>query len=203
MTRFKAHTLQEHTRALAQYLPSGINAKVNVGSNLYKLLEGLGGELTRIDELFEDTFKQFNILTCDNVEYMSLWESLVGLPDDVFPQTDNLTIDKRREQVLLKLRDLGAITEQDFIDLAALLGIAITIEHGTNFRFPYTFPIIFTGNDRESRFVMIVNLPKEFDFGDKFPMTFPFTLSGKNANIIEALFNKIKPAMTTIIFNYI
>jgi uncharacterized protein YmfQ (DUF2313 family) len=203
MTGFKAHTLGEHTRALAQYLPSGISAKINPSSNLYKLLEGLGGELTRIDELFEDTFKQLDILTCDNVEYMSLWEALVGLPDDVFPKTDSLTIVERRDQVLLKLRGLGALTEQDFIDLAKLLGIDIKIEHGTDFGFPYTFPIIFTGNERESRFVMVVNLPEEFDIGEKFPLTFPFTLSGENSNALEALFNKLKPATTIIIFNYI
>lgn len=198
MTGFRAHTLKEHTRALAQYLPSGINAKINPNSNLYKLLNGLGGELTRIDELFEDTFKQLDILTCDNSEYMSLWETLVGLPDNVFPRTDNLTIAERREQVLLKLRGLGALTEQDFIDLAKLLGIDITIEHGIdNLYPPYSVPF-YPMSEVGARFIMFVRGNNLFN-AEYPPYSVPFIPTAENSSL-TSLFEKLKPAMTKILF---
>ena len=198
MTEFKAHTRQEHQRALAQYLPGGINAKVKSSSNLFKLLDGLGGELTRIDEIFQDVFKQLNILTTDNVEYMSLWEGLVGLPDDVFPQTDSLTIVERREQVLLKLRGLGALTEQDFIDLAALLGIVITIEHGINNTYPpYSVPF-YPISEFGARFIMIVKGSGLFTAAYP-PYDVPFLPASNNSQITK-LFEKLKPSMTTILF---
>tara|TARA_R110000868_G_C10972986_1_gene771133 strand:- start:25194 stop:25799 length:606 start_codon:yes stop_codon:yes gene_type:complete len=198
MTRFKAHTRQEHQRALAQYLPSGIKAKINPNSNLYKLLDGFGGELTRIDELFEDVFKQLNILTTDNSDYMSLWESLLGLPDDIFPQTDSLTIAERREQVLLKLRGLGALTEQDFIDLAALLGIVITIEHGIDNAYPpYNVPF-YPISENGARFIMIIKGSGLFNAVYP-PYNIPFFPTAENSQITK-LFEKLKPSNTKILF---
>lgn len=198
MSNFKAHTREEHQLALAQYLPTGKNAKLNPSSNIYNLLYGLGGELTRVDELFEYTFKQLNILTATDLEYMALWEGLVGLPDNVFPQTDSLSIEERRQQVLLKLRGLGTLTEQDFLDLASLLGISIVIEHAVDFLYPpYSVPF-YPFFENTARFIMIVRGDNIFD-AEYPPYDVPFTPTAESSQI-TTLFEILKPSMTKILF---
>jgi uncharacterized protein YmfQ (DUF2313 family) len=195
---FKAHTREEHTKALAQYLPPGIDAKFNPESNLFKLLAGFSGEITRIDEIFEYTKRQLNILNCDDTEYMSLWESLVGIPDDVFTKTDLLDIDERRGQVLLKLQGLGAITEQDFKDLALLLGFEITIEHGANAAYPpYSVPF-YPIAENQARFVMIVRGANLFNAAYP-PYDVPFLPTAEDSQLTR-LFEKLKPSPTKILF---
>ena len=126
-----------------------------------------------------------------------------GIPNTYFTETTSLTIEERRQQVLIQLRSLGVLTEQDFIDLAALLGITITIEHAIDYAtFPMIFPIILLDRASQARFIMIVNAPASLN-PFIFPMTFPITFSSTESNILETLFNILKPANTQIIFNYI
>ncbi len=205
MIEFQAHTLEENTSALAAYLPNDklFAAKNFDGTNLRKLLKGLGGELTRVDQIFQSVWDGTNILNTTDPNYMSAWEAAVGIPNTYFPQTTSLTIDERRQQVLIQLRSLGVLTAQDFIDLAALLGYVITISNDVEFGiFPLVLPFVLFGRESDVRFTMVVNAPTSLD-PFVFPMVLPFTLSSDQGNILETLFNILKPANIQIIFNYI
>jgi len=205
MTGFLAHSLEENASTLAAYLPNDklFAAKNLDGTNLRKLLKGLGGELTRVDQIFQSVWDGTNILETTDPNYMAAWEGAVGIPNTYFTETTSLTIEERRQQVLIQLRSLGVLTEQDFIDLAALLGITITIEHAIDYAtFPMIFPIILLDRASQARFIMIVNAPASLN-PFIFPMTFPITFSSTESNILETLFNILKPANTQIIFNYI
>ena len=103
MAEFQAHTLQEHQQALGQYLPSDrlFAAKNIKDTNLYKLLMGLGGELQRMDEIFQSVWDGTNILTTIDPNYISLWEGFVGIPDNIFTETTSLTIEERRKNILI------------------------------------------------------------------------------------------------------
>lgn len=205
MPNFQAHTLEQHQQALGQYFPNDrlFAAKNIKGKNLYKLLMGLSGELQRMDAIFQSVWDGTNILTTIDPDYMSLWEGFVGIPDDCFTQTTSLTIEERRNQILVKLRSLGVLTAEDFIDLAALFGITIEIDSGINIgTFPMTFPISFFANEKAARFTMIVYLPASLAPTSIFPLTFPFTFSSGGGSVVECLFNDLKPAMTSIIYIY-
>lgn len=204
MGQFQAHTLEQHTQAFTQYLPSDkvFAAKNFDGSNLRKLFKGLSGELVRVDQIFQSVWDGTNLLETNDPDYMAAWESAVGIPNSYFTQTTSLTMDQRRNQVLIQLRSLGVLTAQDFIDLAALLGITITISPGTEISgFPLVFPFVFFASTTAARFTMVVNAPVSLS-PYSFPMTFPLTFSSDESNILETLFNILKPANTQIIFNY-
>lgn len=205
MTGFEAHTLEQETDAMARYLPNDklFAAKNFDGTNLRKLLIGMNGEVTYVDQIFESVWSGTNILTTTDPDYMAAWEAAVGIPNTYFTQTTSLTIEQRRQQVLIQLRSLGVLTSQDFIDLAALFGYVITISNGIMYgTFPMMFPFTFFGSKTDARFTMVVNAPTSLD-PFTFPMTFPITFSPDQGNILETLFNILKPANTQIIFNYI
>jgi len=195
MAQFLAHKIEEHADAIGNYFFDGklANAKQINGSNLRKLFYGLAGQNSYVDQIFEEAWKNTNILTTDNIDYIRLWEAAVGIPDNVFIDTESLSIDDRKNQVLLKLRGLGTLTEQDYIDLAALFGVAISITHPIdNLYPPYNVPFTPFGSAKQARFTMIItgnglatdNFP---------PYSVPFTPTKLYSEVRE-LFDIIKPA---------
>lgn len=200
MPQFQAHTLEQHQQALGQYLPNDrlFAAKNIKDKNLYKLLMGLGGELQRMDEIFQSVWAGTNILTTIDPNYMAMWEGFVGIPDNVFTQTTSLTIEQRRQNVLIKLRSLGVLTEQDFIDLAALLGVTITIKHGIEVAYPPYIPPFIPMSSYGARFIWIIQGP-DLDIASYPAYSVPFTPSSPDSQLSE-LFQILKPANTILIF---
>lgn len=201
MSNFQAHTLEQHEQAISQYMPNDrlFQAKNVKGTNLYKLFLGLGGEFTRVDEIFQNVWDNTNILTTNDLEYIARWESAVGIPDSIFSDTDSLTLDERKNNILLKLRSLNCLTEQDFIDLAALLGQVITIKHGTEIAFPaYTLPFVPIRNSKTAKFIWIIQ-GEDLDVASYPAYSVPFTPSAP-ASQLRNLFEVLKPAMTTLIY---
>lgn len=200
MTEFKIETIQTHTQNTASYLP---NCDLFLGknyqdSNLYKLLKGLSKSFKDIDDLFTKDFNNLNILYCDNEEFLSLWESSVGIPDNIFKKTTELSFEERRNQVLTKLRSLGVLTIEDMKALAILLGLNVTIQKGVNAIYPpYTPPFIPLSEDG-IRFVIMIK-STDFDISAYPPYTPPFIPKGTNDLLIN-LFEAIKPANVQLIF---
>lgn len=62
-------------------------------------------------------------------QLLSQWEAEFGLPDPCVPQPQ--TIEQRRTALIAKITELGGLSRQHYIALAASLGFAITI---TEFR---------------------------------------------------------------------
>lgn len=194
---FTSHTINEHTQSLADHLPNGKGfiAKNQDGTNFRRFLRGLAFELQRIESTFIYTTQQYDPQT--TTDFITEWESAVGIPDDCFPGTEDLQT--RRKHVVVKLLSSGANTAQDFIDIAAFLGFDITISYLDEVEFypPYDVPITLITGVPESRFIWIVtgagvvpNVP---------PYDVPFSLSS-GTSVIQCLFNKLKPAHTRIIY---
>jgi uncharacterized protein YmfQ (DUF2313 family) len=202
MPNFQAHTVEEHQQALGQYFLNdrlGTNKNI-IGSNLYKMFMGLAGEFQRVDALFQSVWDETNILTTQDINYIELWEGAVGIPNSYFTQTTSLSLDSRRQQVLIQLRSLGVLTEQDFIDLAALLGYIITIQQGIEALYPpYSVPFIPMGNENQARFVMIV-----YGLGGSLtnypPYDVPFIPINPGSQL-QILFNILKPSNTIILYS--
>ena len=193
---FEVKTQDEMTDSLAAFMPGGrvFAAKGEADSTLRKYLNGLSKELFRIDE-------QMNLMSEDHdinltVNFLEQWESAVGIPDDCFDTSG--TIEERRFNVLAKLAKMNLTTEQDFIDLASLYGINITITQGAIAGiFPMTFPITFFASAKEARFTMIVTFDTTLE---TFPLTFPITFGESTIGTIKCLFNKSKPANVQIVY---
>lgn len=197
MGLFNRRDIEQYTDSLADYLPGGLlfASKSVQDSNFRKLLKGMSGELFRANGLL----KTYNdeIIPDQTVKFIDEWESALGIPDDCFRGTG--TIDERRRDVLTKLGSLGIQTKQDFIDLAALLGIAVNVESGShNGTFPLVFPAILFDSSKGARFTIIITFTVEP--ASRFTYTFPFVFGGDAIAILECLFNKLKPSNCKLIF---
>jgi len=189
--------LRRQTEALAGYLPGGraFAAKRIDGTTTRALLEGLAGELLRVDGALEEFRRE--ILPDQTVLLLEEWESAVGIPDHCF--TGAGTVETRRRDVLAKLVSLGVQTARDFADLAELFGVTAFIipgsEHGV---FPYTFPLVFFPNARAAFHTIIVDMPDDPD--NAFPYTFPLTFGNTDQALVQCLFNHLKPAHVDILY---
>lgn len=189
-------TIDGQAQSLANYMPGGklFKTKNFQDSNFRKLLRGLASELFTADGYLRSYSQE--ILPDQTVLFIDEWEKALGIPDDCFPGTGD--IDERRTHVLVKLASLGVQTQQDFIDLADLFGITVSIDPGiTHAQFPYTFPMLLL-DQTSARFTILVTFT--VTIFNEFPLTFPFSFGDPTIGILECLFSKLKPANCDLIF---
>lgn len=195
-----ALSIPRQTQLLADYLPGGrlFQSKNLSGSNLRKLLTGIAYELFTADGYLADF--QEDVIPDATIYFIAEWESALGIPDECFDGTG--TLDQRRTAILVKLAALGVQTLQDFQDLADLFGVTTTIHTAVSLiTFPLTFPIPMFTTLKEARFTIVV------DFVVAAPATFPLTFPsafGENAvNVLDCLFQKLRPANCNVVFRQV
>jgi len=161
-------------------------------------MKGISKSFKDVDDLFTKDWNNLSILTCDDEEFLSLWESSVGIPDNIFKKTEGLTIEERRNQILTKLRSLGVLTIDDIKALADLLGLNVTIQKGREAVYPPYTPPFIPISEGSFRFVILI---KSNDFNKLAypPYTPPFIPKGTNDLLIN-LFEAIKPSNVQLIF---
>lgn len=194
---FRQHTPEQHTQALADFLPNGdlyIAKNINE-SNIRKWLRGLAPQFQNAESVLALWDKEMDVRY--TVQLLEEWERTVGIPDDCF--TTDGTIDQRRTNVLVKLSALGVQTESDFINLAALYGVAIEIWHGIDHNgFVLDFPVLFFPNARAARFTMIVRYYS--NESDGFVFDFPIQFGTATLAFLQCLFAKLVPANSDVIW---
>jgi len=200
MSLFKRRDIDAYADSLADYMPGGVlfTAKSIQDSNFRKLLRGIAGELFEVNGLLREYSGE--ILPDQTSKFLDEWEMALGIPDDCFSGTGSL--DERRRDVLVKLASLGVQTATDFIELAALFGIAVDVIPAIDeITFPLTFPIPMFDTEKDARFSIFVRFFD--DQANSFPLTFPFTFGSGEIGILECLFGKIKPANVNLIFQQV
>lgn len=200
MKQFDIKTQEEHTLISTSFLPNCelFSGKNNKNSRLYKLFSGISKSFKDLDDLFTKDWQNMNILTCDDEEFLSLWESSVGIPDNIFKKTKGLTIEERKNQVLIKLRSLGVLTIEDMQQLAILLGLDVNIQKGMDGVYPPYIPPFIPINEDSAKFVLIIK-SLDFDISAYPPYIPPFIPKGTNELLIN-LFEATKPANVKLIF---
>ena len=187
---------------LSQHLPSGPawEAKARPESNFYKILKGMVQEFSRVEAQIQGVADEHDIN--QTVELLTEWETSVGIPDECF--SIDISVAQRRDNVILKLGALnGVVSDQDFIDIAAVLGFVVTIVPGSTIAlFPLLFPLPLFLDANDARFTMRVEVDNAPPPG-VFPLAFPIPFTGDNANILECVFNLLKPSVTKIQFVYL
>jgi len=190
-----SHDLEQQTDSLASYLPSGrlFEAAWVGDSNFRKLLKGLAGELFDAEGLIKQYQDEYAPDTTNN--FISEWESALGIPDDCFSGSG--TIIERRRDVMVKLAALGVQTAGDYEALALTFGKVVTVTAlSAEALPPYNVPFNPLGLPG-ARFIIVVqgeNLVSGLP-----PYDVPFDLI-VGESILECLFRKVKPANCDIIF---
>ena len=195
MSLIKERTLLEEAGVLEQYLPSN---PLYHGDNLKKVLLGLAASWLDYRAFINKISVEYNVDTTEDL--ISSWEGFVGIPDSCFNIAS--TIEERRQNVLLKIAGLNVSTARQFENIAQILGFSIQVTSGIEeATFPMTFPITLL-NPGDLGFTILVRIDSSLKPAG-FPYTFPFEFTGDAPEILQCLFNKIKPANTQVIFKYI
>jgi len=189
------HSLNEHARSLADYLPNGrmFEAKNINDSNFRQLILGLSGELFTA-EGYLVTLEQEYFPDATNL-FLSEWEQALGIPDDCFDGLgDNNT---RRRDIIVKLSALGVQTADDFVTLAATFGKTVTVIPLSDEAFP-PLPVPFIPVSLpEGRFIIVVT-GVDLVSGVP-PYDVPFDLI-VGESVLECLFTKQIPGNCNLIF---
>lgn len=189
---FKERTIQQQTDILAGYLRNDDlhEAKNKQGSNLRKLLEGLSINFIDYRNFLNDIEKEYDPkLTTQLIEE---WEGFVGIPDNFIGNTGSL--EQRRLNVILKLSGINCTTQKQFKFVASILGYDVEVISGVD------SSVSIPTADRP--FTIVVNLSSVYA-ENIFPFYFPVSFSSGTPIILSGLFEKLKPANTNVIFNFI
>ena len=201
---FNDKTVEQQASTLTSFLPGGrpfLSAGLET-SKLRQMLLGLAQEMNRVENLMNEITYEHEIN--QTTLLIEEWERALGLPDDCFPFGQ--TLEERRKACIMKLGAFGAQTEQDFKDIGTLFGLTITITQGGcygmfpfNCKLPaalYDYPQ--TARYRWRIFVTGFITPCRFPFLQLFPICF----SDIRSDVLECLFNILRPANTIFEFLY-
>jgi len=200
MADFKRRDVEEFTTSLAAYMPNDelFASKSIRDSNFRKFLRGLSWELYRANGFLREYAD--GVIPDRTEKFLDEWESALGIPDGCFTGAGSL--DDRRRDVLIKLASLGVQTADDFVALAAMFGVTVTVRPGRAFStFPLEFPILLFDTVKESRFTLVVDFTVQA--ANVFPMTFPIIFGTETLGTLECLFRRLKPANCNILFRQV
>ncbi len=190
---------------LGALLPRGRAWPRDEGSTLMRLLHAEADELARIDARAADLFEEVDVRTA--LELLGDWERVAGLPDACVPAPDSIA--ERQAAVLARLTSVGGQTRAYYIELAASIGYAVTIDEfrparmgmrmGDRLRgeaWAYAWrvnvqpPAIDTGSGVSVRYFRM----GQSRMGER--------LRGFGSLDLECLINRAKPAHSIVIFAY-
>jgi uncharacterized protein YmfQ (DUF2313 family) len=192
--------LNQYVAFLKTLLPRGKIWSVSSGSNLEKLLQAMGDELVRIDgRASRDLLSELD--PRETNELLSDWERICGLPDPCLGTAG--TLEDRRNNIVTKLASRGGQSPAYFIAVAAAVGFVITITEFRQFR----AGISKSGDALTNgpwAFAWQVNtatdtLTARFRAGRSRAGD---PLSSSRAEALECVITRLKPAHTTVLFNY-
>lgn len=115
---------------LAALLPRGRAWPRYEDSTLMRLLHAEADELARVDGRASDLFEEVDVRTA--LELLGDWERVAGLPDACTPAPDSIA--ERRAALLSRITGQGGQAPAYFVELAASIGYAITIDEFRPFR---------------------------------------------------------------------
>lgn len=178
--KFNTKTVEFWRELWATHLPDSppFLGKNVPDANFYRLLDALS---VRIAETSNAINAWVNNYAPQNaVLLVEEWEEAIGLPDACFPKAD--TIEERIEDILVKLRARSVRTAQDYEDLAATLGVTLTVRPYKEICEPWGSPYVVLSNEKGGcdNFTLVVD--------------------GAATDQIKCVFNKIKPAHVELLY---
>ncbi len=184
---------------LQQLLPQGFAWQQNdEQTNLYALLLALAIELDLVEAHLDKLLTQLhpNFAT----ELLPDWLTLLALPDSCTPVS---TVQELQGQAWARLIQTGGASAAYFVELAKRLGYAISITDNP----PFRTGISRTGdplNGGQRRYTWTVTTPIQriVRFQTGISRTGDPLLT-RTDGVLECLFNRLKPAHTTVEWRYV
>jgi uncharacterized protein YmfQ (DUF2313 family) len=196
---FSQITLEQQTNILAGYLRDDplFESKNKEGEPLRKILQGLATQWLDFRNSLNKVVSEYDLTK--TTDLISEWEAFVGIPDGCIKNTG--TLEQRRLNILLKLAGINATTKKQFENIAKVLGYDITVETGIDISsLPLSLPFILI-DPAEAPFTIVVSLDSSLK-PSGFPLTLPFLLGSDVPDVLNCLFNKLKPAHCKLYFRY-
>jgi uncharacterized protein YmfQ (DUF2313 family) len=195
---------EAYAAQLAALLPTGRAWPREEGSVLMQLVRALADELARVDGRASDLFEEADPRTA--LELLRRWEDVAGLPDACVPAPGS--IGERQAAVHMKLTALGGQSRQWYVDRAAALGFAITIDEFQPFRMGSRMGDRLNG-PAWAHVWRINVLPPAVDTGQGVSLRY-FRMGSRMGDRLvgfgnldlECTMERLKPAHTTLIFSY-
>jgi len=187
----------EYTQAHAQFMPTGLAWPRKRTSVLMRLVRGLSAAAPRVESLLNTIARELDPRSASIL--LSDWEAFTGLPDEC--TTAEATVFERRAAVTSKLVSTGGASAAYFISVAAAMGRpGATIEEFSVRRFGSRFGTRFYGI--QWRNVWQMNVPGDGYIPRRFSDRFGGLFVQSSNGALECRVLKLKPAHTTVIFNY-
>jgi uncharacterized protein YmfQ (DUF2313 family) len=185
---------------LQQLLPPGAAWPRDPDAVLTRVLDAEAEELARVDGRAADLLEEADPRT--TLELLPDWERVTGLPDQCLPAGTSLV--ERREAVVARLTGLGGQSVAFFMQLAAVFGYAVEIVELRPFIAGHSVCGAPLGGDHDIRHVWRVVVPdlRVVEFragasacGDRLGEI-------RRAEVLECLFQRLRPAHTRLVFQY-
>jgi uncharacterized protein YmfQ (DUF2313 family) len=203
-----SYSAEAYARQLQQLLPRGPAWEMETTDVRWKLLLGFAEEFVRVESRGEDLIDEVDPRTA--LELLPEWETAVSLPDDIVTEIPS-TVTERRIAIITKLLARGGASRAYFIALAATMGFLVTItEYSSSvFRVGHRVGQRLYGPAWAYAWQVNVSLSSPalegwaaneiiFRVGHRVGNR----LRNWNGPVLEALFRKLKPAHTVVLFSY-
>lgn len=173
-----------YARQLKALLPPGRLWSFEPGSWLSQLLLGIADELARVHARAEVLVREWDPRTAD--ETLAEWERVLGLPEEGESLAGSTA--GRQQAATRKLIARGGQTAAYYVELAARLGFTVTVvETGAH---AWRMDVQPGGYD-----LTATDFRAGSRAGDR--------LTGRSAVELERVINRLKPAHTVLVFNYL
>lgn len=198
------HSADAYKAQLAALLPRGRAWPREDGSILMQLMQAEADELARVDGRISDLLEEVDPRSA--LELLEDWERVAGLPDGCIPAPDSIA--ERRAALLSRVTGQGGQSRAYFIELAARIGYAITIDEFRPFAAGSLAGEDLNGDAWAHTWRVNVQ-PAAVDTGTGFTITY-FTagsnagerLAGFGSLDLECVISRARPAHTTVLFSY-
>lgn len=188
----------QYAEQLDALLPQGLAWPRESDARMRALTRGLAEEFARVDARGDDLLRE--VLPNTTLEMLSDWERVAGLPDPCVP--GGQTLQERRAALLSRLAGTGGQSRAFFIELAAYLGFTITITEFRQFRAGFSRAGDALYGD-DWRYAWRINGPEETIIEFRAGASAAGEPLRKWGNeLLECVFNRIKPAHSVLLFGY-
>ncbi len=195
--------LERYTELILNFFPSGLAWQKDQGSVLHKLSSVIAPEFTKVDDAAKRLILEADPRT--TWDLLTDWESMLGLPDSCThsSNSDKPTLEDRRRIVLQKLTTGGGSNEDFFRQVCSQMGY-----NGIKVRsfYPYRMGTARMGDrftNHGWEYVFEVQSPNSLDRQFRMGQSRMGERLKQFGNpALECTIKKLKPAHTTVIFNF-
>lgn len=197
---YRAPPLEQQVTLLARTLPDGRlwNAKYDQTRVFGRLVAAFAQEISRTFQ----TIANFVLTELDPAKTRQLileWEESVGIPDECFDRSADLT--ERRRRIVQKRNNFGdIITRADIENLLLDFGEQIQLVTGTEANaelLGFPAPPYDTNQLKQIKHTVAVRVTSD---AEVFPLDFPFPFATEQSSLLRCLVRRVTPANVALQF---